>query len=184
MIILGFFGCRQINMVSLSFQADSLNSAQFLGNKNICSIVLADSFQEIKPMMVPWATDTSDLYSESYFINGIKLKILQPLKRFDLPDSNRRYIYGDRNIKVVRVLFDSLKFDFNTVSIDYGYSPKNVFQNKNYVLLRNEPVSWSGLANQYCFVQLFDLQKFVCYEFFANYDACLKGYSKKEMTHN
>ncbi|CAN5685598.1 hypothetical protein BH10BAC3_BH10BAC3_38800 [soil metagenome] len=154
-------------------RVDTLSSQEFLADKNLCGIVLANGFKEIRPQMVPWATDTSDPYSETYLIDGMKLKILQPLKRFDLPDSNRVYFYDGRLLNVVRVLFDSLKFNFNNVTIDYGYSAKNVFQNAKYVLLRNEPVAWSGLANRYRFIQLFDFKKAICYELFVDYYACL-----------
>jgi len=173
LIVIVFFSCNNpSNNNNNSFLVDTLNSRQFLGDSNICSLALASSFKEIKPQMISWATDSKDPYSESYLINGKKLTILQPLKRFDMPDSNRRYFYDEKPIKTIRVLFDSLRFNFNDVTFDYGYSPENVFQNGNYLLLRNEPVAWCGLANRYSFIQLFDLDKLICYEFFVDYYAC------------
>ncbi|MCU7549224.1 hypothetical protein OCK74_08860 [Chitinophagaceae bacterium LB-8] len=171
--MLGISGCKQGTILTVPAQVDSLSSMQFLSDKNICSLALARDFREISPPMVPWATDPNDPYSESYMIDGKKLTIIQPLKRFDLPDSNRRYFYEGKAIKITRVLFDSLKFNFNDISFDYGYSPQNIFQKDNYILLRNEPVNWTGSANTYRFIQLFDLKKFVCNEFFVNYYACL-----------
>lgn len=171
--VMFFSDCKNIKSYSTSIQVDTISSTQFLADRNICDVALAKNFKAIKPQMVPWATDPKDPYSESYFIDGKKLTILQPLKRFDLPDSNRRYFYDDKEIKTVRVLFDSLKFNFNTVSFDYGYSPQNVYQNKDFVILRNESADWSGLIGQYRFIQLFDFKKLVCYEFFVNYYACL-----------
>lgn len=103
------------------------------------------------------------------------MTILQPLKRFDLPDSNRRYLYDGKEITTTRVLFDSLNFDFNNITFDYGNSPQNIFQNESWILLRNQPVAWNGLANRYRFVQLFDLKKMICYEFFVDYYKCLEA---------
>jgi hypothetical protein len=156
-----------------SLMVDSLRFKRVVGGSNICDLVLANDFKEIKPSMISWATDLDDPYSESYIINNDSLKIWQPLKRFDLPDSNRRYFYKGKAIRTVRVLIDSLEFNFNNISIDYGYEPRDIYQNGSYVLLRNEPVSWCGTANRFRFMQLFDLNDLVCYEFFADYYACL-----------
>lgn len=172
--------CKNINSSSTSIQVDTISSKQFLADRNICDMALANNFKAIKPQMVPWATDPKDPYSESYFIDGKKLTILQPLKRFDLPDSNRRYFYDGKEIKTVRVLFDSLKFNFTNITFDYGDSPQNIFQNENSILLRNEPVDWTGLANKYRFIQLFDLRKMICYEFFVNYYTCLNDHSSSK----
>ena len=158
---------------------DTLNSEQFLAGRNVCSLALAADFREIKPPMVPWATDTADPFSESYLIDGKKLKIIQPLKRFDFPDSFRRYSYDGKAIKVIRILFDSLRFNFNNIALDYGDVPKDVFQKDTHVLLRNEPMGWSGSANTYRFIQLFDFKKLICYEFFVNYYACSNEYSSE-----
>ena len=178
--VMFFSDCKNIKKISTSVPVDTISSKQFLAGRNICEVAIANNFKEIKPPMVPWATDLKDPYSESYFIDGKKLTILQPLKRFDLPDSNRRYFYDGKEIKTVRVLFDSLKFNFNSVTFDYGYSPQNIFRNKNSILLRNEPADWSGLIGQYRFIQLFDLRKMICYDFFVNYYACLNDHSSKE----
>lgn len=179
MSILFFSNCKNTKGFSTSVQVDTLSQKQFFADKNICDIALANNFKEIKPQMVPWATDPNDPYSESYFIEGKKLTILQPLKRFDIPDSIRRYFYDGKEIKTIRVLSDSLEFDFNNITIDYDYSPQNIFQNGSCILLRNEPVDWTGSTNQYRFIQLFDLKKMICYEFFVNYYACLNKQSYK-----
>jgi hypothetical protein len=164
--------CKGLPKATAFPKTDTVNVEQLFIDTNICNFVLANDFKEIKPSMISWAEDPNDPYSESYIINNGRLKIWQPLKRLDLPDSNRRYFYADKPIRSVRVLIDSLKFNFNNISLDYGYESKNIFQQGNFVLLRNEPVTWNGLANRYRFIQLFDLKKLICYEFFANYYGC------------
>jgi len=164
--------CQSDKRLPDYIQVDTLTADKFFSTESICDFAVARNYRVIAPQIIAWATDSADLTAESYIINGKRLTIFQPLKRFDIQDSARRYSYGKSAIRTVRVIIDTLNFNFNNIAFDYGTIPKNVFQKGNFILLRNEPTDWSGLANRYSFIQLFDLTKLVCYEFFVDYYSC------------
>ena len=165
---------------------DSMSFDSFM--QQYSNVFICNDMDTIYPEMVGWAQDSLDIYAEAYNINGLLLKIYQPLKidTFSYFE-NRIYFYGGERLKTVRVIRDSIDFfDFNlekpiiekiaiepfyfdSIFIDYGYSSENVYQKGEFITLINAPSDWCGLANQYRFVQFFDLKNMVCYELFINY---------------
>lgn len=68
LIVISITNCKDTRGSLTFVSVDTISAKQFLSNKNICDLAIAKNFSEIKPKMVPWATDTNDPYSESYFI--------------------------------------------------------------------------------------------------------------------
>ena len=166
--------CNNRTNTSYVVEVDSISVKQFLNGGQLCHVALAKGFHEIKPEMEAWATNPIDTFVESYIINGKRLTISQPLKRPEyFQDSARHYTYDMKTFKTIRVLIDSLPFNFNDVTFDYGGFPLNVFQNDTAVLFKNQPLGWCGLANRYKFIQLFDLRKMICFEMFVDEYSCL-----------
>jgi hypothetical protein len=172
--LLPLTSCNSSGRANAPIKVDSITVQQFLNGRKLCDIALARGFHPIQPQMEPWATNPVDTFVESYVINGKWLTISQPLKRPEnIKDSARIYTYDNKRMTTVRVIIDSLHFNFNKVTFDYGSFPQNVFRRKNVVLLKNPPMTWCGLANRYKFIQMFDLNSMTCYEMLADEYSCL-----------
>ncbi len=170
-----FLSCKESKVPLIQNEKiDSINAKTFFQKISLCDLTLAKGFDTIHPQIIPWATDTANPYTESYIIDGKRLMIIQTLKQTESKDSLRLYFFNNKKLKTIRLINDSLDFNFNEVILDYGDKSKNIFKKGSQILLCNEPTTWTGLANQYRFIQLFDLNSYTCYECFANYYSCLK----------
>lgn len=170
-----FLGCDESKISSIQNEKiDSINVKTFFQKNSLCDLTLAKGFDTINPQIIPWATDTANPYAESYIIDGKRLMIIQSLKQIEFKDSSRLYYFNNKKLKTIRLINDSLDFNFNEVILDYGNKSKNIFKKGTQILLCNEPTTWTGLANQYRFIQLFDLSSYTCYECFTNYYSCFR----------
>lgn len=162
---------QKVNVNFNNNQVDSISINVFTKNKKLNYYVL--DLDTIHPKSIGWAQNPNDIYVEGFYINNKELKIYQPNKIDTIEDSklkNRLYLYDNEKIKTIRVITDSLNFNFNNIVINYDDS-NEIFKKGNFIILINEPAGWCGTANQYRFVQIFDLRKFICYELFINFYA-------------
>jgi hypothetical protein len=138
----------------------------FLLGKNICYYALADSFGEvIDPNKV---IREEDYITQKIMIDDRNLQIVQD-------STNRYYLYDEQPFKINRILIDSLSgnfFNFDNLELSWDLGTSIYKKNKS-VLMISSDLRWCGLANQYRFIQFFDLKNMVCYEFFVNYYSCL-----------
>jgi hypothetical protein len=169
------FECRSANNTRIlkisDYSCDTITANDFF-NKNEYKYFI-ENLDTIHPKMYGWAYDLSDRFTESYIINNKNLSIYQPLivdtiKYNKTKLKGRYYFYDDKQLKTIRILVDSLDFNFDSVFFDYGYTSDNIYKKDNFIILINEPMGWCGSANQYAFFQVFDLNNSICYEFFEN----------------
>jgi hypothetical protein len=137
----------------------------FLLGKDICYYALADSLDEIINSEV---IREEDYITQKMMIDDKNLEIVQD-------SSIRYYLYNNQTFRIKRILIDSLlsdffNFDDRVLSWDLG---TNIYKKDKYVLMRSSDLRWCGLANQYKFIQFFDLENMQCYEFFVNYYSCI-----------
>ena len=137
----------------------------FVLGKNICYYALADSFGRI---IEQEAIREEDCITQKIIIDNNNLKIIQD-------STNRYYLYAEKVFKINRILIDSLSCDFfNFDNLELSWDlDTDIYKKDNYVLIRSSDLRWCGLANQYRFMQLFDLKNMLCYEFFVNYYSCI-----------
>lgn len=171
LIVLFTISCSPIDSegTNKNIVIDTITLKDFLIEKTLYDIISHKDVKKITPAIIPWATDMDDPYSESFILNNKRLKIIQPLKVPGNNDSIRRYFIDNQELTIKRIITDTLNFNFNSIIIDYGYTSDNVFQSKDFYIFINLPIGWNGLANQYRFVQLIDIDKLTCYELFLNY---------------
>jgi hypothetical protein len=137
----------------------------FLLGKNICYYALADSLEEI---VEPEVIREEDYITQRIMIDNKNLKIIQD-------STNRHYLYSEKVFKINRISIDSLSgdfFNFDNLEISWDLGT-DIYKRDQYVLMRSSDLRWCGSANQYRFMQFFDLNNMECYEFFVNYYSCL-----------
>ena len=137
----------------------------FLLDKNICYYALAESLEEI---VKPEVIREEDYITQRIKIDNENLKILQD-------STDRYYLYAEKAFKINRILIDSLSgdfFNFDNIELSWDLGTE-IYEKDRYVLMRSSDLRWCGLANQYRFIQFFDLKNMECYEFFVNYYSCI-----------
>lgn len=102
-----------------------------------------EDFKSIKLQIIPWATDKTDPYSESFiFPDENRITFKQDNKNPEAQTQGFRHCFVNNEKFIAKqIVIDSLSdFKFENISIDYGQKAENIYSKNEFIMFLNQPI--------------------------------------------